>query len=124
MLRIKKPQPKFLSAVIRNKLNKRAKWVERQAEFRVALLFARDEDYWDRLTGATGGWPWAHEIYHTIRYYRQKLEDEDTKRSKTAEAMWQIVLRERELAAKEEKERETTERNQQSDEQRRLDPDE
>ena len=105
MLRIKKPQPMFLSSVIRTKLNKRERRVERAGVLKVDTLFAQDEDLWDELTMPRESVSWAQELKSSIQDIRRKIHETDVKNSQLAHEMWNVVLRERELAAKEEEQR-------------------
>lgn len=101
MLRIKKPQPMFLSGVIRTKLNKRESRVERADVLKVDTLFAKDEDLWDKLTVPQDSASWTQELRANIKDIRRKIYETDVKNSQLARDMWNVVLRERELAARE-----------------------
>ncbi|KAF4214958.1 hypothetical protein CNMCM8980_008813 [Aspergillus fumigatiaffinis] len=101
-LRIKKPQPKNLSGVIRTKLDKRWRRIERRDKLGVEILFAKDEDEWDQLTlGRPETETWAGEIKKALAEVNTQLKESDLKNKKLAEAMWQVVLAERKLAAEE-----------------------
>ncbi|KNG88979.1 hypothetical protein ANOM_002188 [Aspergillus nomiae NRRL 13137] len=91
-LRIKKPQPKNLSGVIR---------LDRE------LLFANDEDNWDALTTGSEPDTWAEGVKDALGTLNQQIHDSDKKNIELAEAMWNIVLAERKLAAEEEKQKST-----------------
>ncbi|KAL1964682.1 hypothetical protein VTN77DRAFT_6708 [Rasamsonia byssochlamydoides] len=111
-LRIKKPQPQNLSRVIRNKLDRRWKWIERRDRLEIELLFAKDEDYWDRLVvdeespSLNKESPsWADAVKESIRDVVTKISESDRKNKELAEAMWNIVLAEKKLAEEEEAER-------------------
>ncbi|KAE8352817.1 hypothetical protein BDV28DRAFT_119799 [Aspergillus coremiiformis] len=106
-LRIKKPQPKNLSGVIRSKLGIRWKRIERRTRLDLELLFARDEDAWDALTTGSEPETWAKEIKDALDVVNQQIQDADKKNMKLAEAMWNVVLAERKLAAEEEKRQST-----------------
>lgn len=102
-LRIKKPQPKNLSGVIRTKLDKRCRRIERREILGVDILFAKDEDDWDQLTlGRPETETWAGEIKKALAEVSTQLKESDLKNKELAEAMWQVVLAERKLAAEEE----------------------
>jgi hypothetical protein len=101
MLRFKKPQPMFLSGVIRSKLDRRELWVLRSGKLKVDNLFAQDEDLWDELTGPQDRVSWTQELSVNLDEYARKIKEADVKNSRLARDMWNIVLRERELAAKE-----------------------
>jgi len=66
---------------------------------------AEDEDHWDSLVGQKEPFSWAWEIKAALREVNQKIQESDEKNMKLAEAMWNVVLKERELAEKEEAER-------------------
>lgn len=104
-LRIKKPQPKFLSSVLKNKLDRRWKhflWKERlDAE----VLFARDEDFWDSLTISEEPVTWFETAESAREDVKRLLREEERKNKKLAEDMWEVVLAERKLAAEEEEQR-------------------
>ncbi|KAH8697536.1 putative DNA repair protein [Talaromyces proteolyticus] len=118
-LRIKKPQPESLSRVIRQKLAQRDKLTGRRARLYADLLFASDEENWDRYlqdrdpvlwkkydkqpTWIKG--TWAQDVW---RAYEKSVNDNrnyEQRHQDTAEAMWKVVLAERELAEKEEAQR-------------------
>lgn len=104
-LRIKKPQPRILSCVIRTKLEKRWRRVERRDRLDLNLLFARDEDLWDDLTIGRESETWIQAVNSSIQEVKKQLAESDKKNKELAEAMWKVVLAERELAAKEEQQR-------------------
>lgn len=103
-LRIKKPQPKNLSGVIRSKLANRWGWIERRARLEAEVLFAEDEDYWDELTGFQDDSQWVTAVEEALQTVNGRIRDSDKKNRELADKMWQIVLAERELAAKEQQE--------------------
>jgi hypothetical protein len=105
-LRIKKPQPQNLSRAIRSKLDRRWKWIERRDRLRLELLFAEDEDYWDRLLVEEGSPSWADAVTESIEDVVSKIAESDQKSKELAEEMWNIVLAERKLAEEEAVERE------------------
>lgn len=104
-LRIKKPQPKNLSGVIRNKLEKRWHRIEVRERLQADLLFAKDEDFWDRMTNTKDDGTWAEEPKLALDDICEKIRDSDRKNRELAESMWKVVLREREALVEEEKER-------------------
>ncbi|KAJ5133666.1 hypothetical protein N7448_001310 [Penicillium atrosanguineum] len=104
-LRIKKPQPANLSGVIRNKLNKRWECIEVRDKLQTEVLFAKDEDVWDRLTHGGDEGSWAEQPKLALDNIYQKIHETDRKTREMAENMWQVVLREREALAEEEKQR-------------------
>ncbi|EAW10638.1 LYR motif-containing protein [Aspergillus clavatus NRRL 1] len=105
-LRIKKPQPKNLSGVIRTKLDKRWRRIERRERLGLDLLFAKDEDHWDQLTlGRPETETWTQEVKNALDEVNMNIHESDKKNMELAEAMWQVVLAERKLAAEEEQQR-------------------
>lgn len=106
-LRIKKPQPRNLSGVIRNLLERRWRKIETRTRLSEELIFAQDEDAWDKLTSsASASEPsWAAPIQTSITETNQAVKQWDERRRDMAEKMWNIVLQERELAAQEEEQR-------------------
>ncbi|KAB8232274.1 uncharacterized protein BDW43DRAFT_112172 [Aspergillus alliaceus] len=102
-LRIKKPQPKNLSGVIRTKLEKRWKRIERRDRLDLELMFTRDEDVWDTLTTGSEEETWSGEVKGAIEALNRQIRDTDKKNMQLAEAMWNVVLAERKLAAEEQK---------------------
>ncbi|KAJ6083998.1 Complex 1 LYR protein [Penicillium sp. IBT 16267x] len=110
-LRIKKPQPRNLSGVIRSKLEKRWHRIELRERLQVELLFAKDEDAWDHLTKTKAEDPtlWSASVKSSLDDVCQKIKQTDQENREMSERMWQVVLDERELAAKEEKERQAAE---------------
>jgi hypothetical protein len=104
-LRIKKPQPRNLSGVIRSKLEKRWNRIVARDRLKVELLFAKDEDAWDHLTRATEQATWSEEIKLALDNVYEKIRGTDRQNRELAESMWSIVLEERELAKKEDEKR-------------------
>ncbi|GAB1192179.1 hypothetical protein APSETT444_001364 [Aspergillus pseudonomiae] len=104
-LRIKKPQPKNLSGVIRSKLENRWNRIQRRDRLDRELLFANDEDNWDALTTGSEPDTWAEGVKDALGTLNQQIHDSDKKNIELAEAMWKIVLAERKLAAEEEKQK-------------------
>lgn len=97
-LRFKKPQPQNLGGVIRSKLENRWHWIERRDRLRTELLFAKDEDAWDRMTNAVKLPTWSREVESALGEVHIKIKDFDKKNRDMAEKMWNIVLAEREKA--------------------------
>jgi hypothetical protein len=100
-LRIKKPQPKNLSGVIRSKLEHRWKRIERRDRLDYQLLLAKDEDTWDALTTGTELRTWTQGVEDALIDLHQQIQESDRKNRELAEAMWKVVLAERKLAAEE-----------------------
>ena len=104
-LRIKKPQPKFLSGIIRKKLQQRWKRIERRDALNYELLVARDEDLWDILTTRREPVTWFEAVDSSLKEVNRLIKESDYKNKELAEAMWKVVLAERKLAAEEESQR-------------------
>ncbi|KAJ5570155.1 uncharacterized protein N7459_009585 [Penicillium hispanicum] len=100
-LRIKKPQPRNLSGVIRKKLETRWKRIVDRDRLQSELRFAMDEDAWDFLTNTEEQCTWAEGVKLSLKHIQNRIVESDTRNRELAEKMWQVVLRERELAAKE-----------------------
>jgi hypothetical protein len=105
-LRFKKPQPRNVSGVIRAKLGTRWNWIQRRDRLRVELLFAQDEEDWDRIieiipeTDEMSSWP--EPLQKAIVDVNAKISKFDVQSKELAENMWKIVLAERALAEEEE----------------------
>lgn len=108
-LRIKKPQPRNLSGVIRSKLEKRWNRIVIRDRLHVELLFAKDEDAWDHLTRAAERPTWSEEVKLALDNVYDKIRETDRQNRELAESMWNIVLKERELAKKEDEQRQLEE---------------
>jgi hypothetical protein len=104
-LRIKKPQPRNLSGVIRNKLERRWNRIVARDRLTAELLFAKDEDAWDHLTNATEQPTWSEEVKLALDDVYEKVRETDRRNRQLAENMWKVVLEERELAKKEDGQR-------------------
>ncbi|KAJ5089492.1 hypothetical protein N7532_008176 [Penicillium argentinense] len=104
-LRIKKPQPKNLSGVLRNKLEKRWKRILRRDRLSEDLLFAQDEDAWDRLTRFKEPCTWCEDVQASLDEVNQQIRESDDKTMALAQDLWDVVLKERALAEKEAKQR-------------------
>ncbi|OXV07409.1 hypothetical protein Egran_04829 [Elaphomyces granulatus] len=100
-LRIKKPQPKILSDVIRTKLDKRWNRILLRDRLQAELLLAKDEDDWDGLVGDETLPSWTSEIRVALEEVIEKIQGSDQKNKELAEAMWNVVLSERKLAEEE-----------------------
>lgn len=101
-LRIKKPQPMNLSGVIRTKLEKRWRRVERRHMLQDALSMAKAEDQWDQLTVGREETSWARAIFQAIKEVNSQIHNFDWKTRVLAGDMWKVVLAERKLAEEEE----------------------
>ncbi|KAJ5679435.1 hypothetical protein N7462_007679 [Penicillium macrosclerotiorum] len=104
-LRFKKPQPRNLSGVLRTMLEKRWHRIVVRERLSADLLFAQDEDAWDHITGVTEDNSWSEEVKSSLDNVCAKIRQTDQQNRSLAERMWQVVLDERALANKEEKER-------------------
>lgn len=100
-LRIKKPQPRNLSGVIRSKLEKRWNRIVTRDRLHVDLLFAKDEDSWDHLTRTSEKPTWSEEVKLCLDDVYEKIRETDRQNRELAESMWKVVLEERELAKRE-----------------------
>lgn len=101
-LRYKKPQPRNVSSVIRTKLARRWSWIERRDRLRVELLFANDEENWDKLTKTKEPSTWSEQSEMAIADVNEKIAHFDRQARNLATSMWKIVLAEKALAAEEE----------------------
>ncbi|WEW60699.1 hypothetical protein PRK78_006186 [Emydomyces testavorans] len=104
-LRIKKPQPPNLSHTIRGLLNTRWKRIERRERLELELIMARDEDFWDGLTGQNDASSWAVSVKDSLDDVNKTILEGDRANRDMAQKMWEVVLKERELAKKEALER-------------------
>ena len=104
-LRIKKPQPRNLSGVIRSKLEKRWNRIVTRDRLAVELLFAKDEDHWDRLTDTAERSTWSEGVKRALDDVYEKIRKTDRQNRELSERMWQTVLQERALARQESLER-------------------
>ncbi|KAE8151859.1 hypothetical protein BDV25DRAFT_152069 [Aspergillus avenaceus] len=100
-LRIKKPQPKNLSGVIRTKLEKRWSRIKRRERLHEDLHFSKDEDDWDSLTLGLEKDTFEQPIRDAISVVNNQIHETDEANRRLAEAMWNVVLAERKLAAEE-----------------------
>ncbi|RAL17239.1 LYR motif-containing protein [Aspergillus homomorphus CBS 101889] len=106
MLRIKKPQPAFLSHILRGKHRRRDKSLVQRDLLTQEIHWARDEDEWDsRTKQEPEKVMWVDAFNYALRRNKERIAELDAKDQRLAEAMWKVVLAERELAAKEAKER-------------------
>lgn len=104
-LRIKKPQPRILSLVIDNKLKRRWNWIVTRQRLDDELEMANAEDRWDAMMGETVEGSWRVPILESLREVKTKIRQSDEANAKLAGKMWEVVLKERELAEKEKNER-------------------
>ncbi|KAJ6089717.1 hypothetical protein N7467_004933 [Penicillium canescens] len=100
-LRFKKPQPRNLSDTLRKKLLNRWVWIQRRERLQLDILFARDEDDWDRITKTAERSTWVQPVQESLDDVCGKVARWDMKNKQNAESMWGIVLAERALAEEE-----------------------
>ncbi|CAI7623997.1 unnamed protein product [Penicillium glandicola] len=100
-LRYKKPQPRNVSSVIRTKLDRRWNWIERRDRLKIELLFAQDEEEWDRMTETTEPSTWSEHPTNAIADVNAKIGHFDMHAKELADNMWKIVLAEKALAEEE-----------------------
>ncbi|CDM36808.1 hypothetical protein DTO013E5_2919 [Penicillium roqueforti] len=100
-LRFKKPQPRNVSSVIRTKLTRRWNWIERRDRLKVELLFAEDEEEWDRVTNTKEPSTWSEHPANAIADVNAKIGHFDMQSKELADNLWKIVLAERALAEEE-----------------------
>ncbi|KAL2135818.1 hypothetical protein VTI74DRAFT_6747 [Chaetomium olivicolor] len=123
-LRFKKPQPRFLERVIRQKSQRRMKRLVKILELQEeGIEEAKQEDAWERLVagmlaeqqgqhwdrGKKGGGgfepTYKQTLEEAVQYLSVVAEEERHDLVARGKAMWKIVLEEQEMALKEEKER-------------------
>ncbi|OJD25719.1 hypothetical protein ACJ73_02909 [Blastomyces percursus] len=102
-LRIKKPQPPSLSRALRSKLDSRWKKILQRDKLEDDVYIAQQEDKWDCMVEQCEGTPWASTVTESLGYTIKTIQYEDEKTKELAEKMWEVVLKERELADKERK---------------------
>ncbi|KXG50780.1 uncharacterized protein PGRI_063520 [Penicillium griseofulvum] len=100
-LRYKKPQPRNVSSVIRTKLGRRWNWIERRDRLKIELLFAKDEEEWDRITKTKESSTWYEHPANAIADVNTKIGNFDMHTKELANNMWKIVLAEKALAEEE-----------------------
>ncbi|KAI1973743.1 hypothetical protein LOZ55_005316 [Ophidiomyces ophidiicola] len=104
-LRIKKPQPRSLSYTIRGLLDARWKRITIRDRLEQELLRAQDEDFWDRVTGHCDVVLWEMSVKDSLDCIKNTILAGDRVNRKMAQNMWEVVLKERELAEREAAER-------------------
>ena len=103
--RIKKPQPRSLSRAIGSKLDNRWNRILRRERLEAELAMARDEDRWDEYVGETVTQSWTVPVLVSLKEVRNQIRASDDENARLAKEMWEVVLKERELAEKEKWER-------------------
>lgn len=104
-LRIKKPQPRSLSRVINRKLERRWNRILLRQRLQEELDMARAEDSWDEIVGETVTESWRDPLLESLKEVKNKIYMSDVENARVAKEMWEVVLKERELAEKEKRER-------------------
>jgi hypothetical protein len=129
-LRYSKPQPISLSRVIRQKQKRdQKKWTQREG-LAIDTTIAQWEDEWDEAvqaqvaqeqgtrqsqlklveklegSGEASGQEasWTYEVVSADRKLCRQIKENDRKNAELGRTMWEIVVKERELAAKEKRE--------------------
>ena len=114
-LRYSKPQPIVLSRMIRQKSNWQIKKWGQRGTVEEAVSWGRHEDDWDTFVeemrregkgdggdGSTEDGPgWCDAMQEADVELETKIREDDTKNILLGRRMWDIVVQERELAAKE-----------------------
>ena len=107
MLRLKKPQPPFLSRMIRNLNATREGRTLLAPRLEAEMRIAEDEDTWDRILYTTlgvideDGRCWTGAVSYAMEELKWKQDQAIKKRIETAKRMWEIVKKERALAEEE-----------------------
>ena len=119
-LRLGKPQPRFLERVLRQKSQFRARKIEKSGEMQDEEMWvAKLEDEWEKAVeklmrregmeveteGGEKEVTYRQTMSEAITHLGEHLEAERLDLVARGQAMWRIVLAEKELALKEEKER-------------------
>ncbi|KAL8780709.1 MAG: hypothetical protein Q9213_006355 [Squamulea squamosa] len=111
-LRFKKPQSYFLSHMIRKKTHEREKRIARTQRLENLLPLAEDEDRWDDIlkkmhgiSSNDNGTIWASATREALSHVKRVHKDNTIKRMHTAQRMFDIMERERQLADQEKLER-------------------
>ncbi|KAI9761394.1 MAG: hypothetical protein M4579_001044 [Chaenotheca gracillima] len=128
LLRIKKPQPRSVSRIIRQKIERKQRWLDAYARLQGNdLREARAEDTWDALvskaqlleqghseTGSNESpssplkkddAKYAHSVTANLEYINSKLRQDTAQKTELARKFLDIIDQERVLAAKEKEER-------------------
>ncbi|KAJ5169547.1 uncharacterized protein N7500_002330 [Penicillium coprophilum] len=100
-LRYKKPQPRNVSSVLRTKLGRRWNWIERRDRLKIELLFAKDEEEWDRMTKTREPSTWSEHPANAIAEVNARIGRFDMHSKELSDSMWKIVLAEKALAEEE-----------------------
>ena len=129
-LRYSKPQPASLSRIIRQRGQRHQKWWTQKEELEADRKIAEWEDDWDEIVEAQAAdertlklyntpswqWPygsgkverseetWSHEPHMAETEVMQRIRDEDRYYADLGKKMWEVVVKERELAVQEKRE--------------------
>ncbi|EGC43099.1 DNA repair protein [Histoplasma capsulatum var. duboisii H88] len=103
-LRIKKPEPPSLSRVLRSKLGARWKKILRRDKLEDDVYLAQQEDKWDAIVDQNNDGRWETTVAECLDYTIKTIQHGDQKNKELAQKMWEVVLKERELAEKEKEE--------------------
>ncbi|KAL8719359.1 MAG: hypothetical protein Q9225_003616 [Loekoesia sp. 1 TL-2023] len=111
-LRFKKPQSPFLSYMIRKKNGERQKRLDRIHTLEDMLLFAEDEDQWDKILRETNrifsgdeGLRWTSAISEALTNVKKVHQTNIVKRMRIAQRMFNILQEQKNLAEQERSER-------------------
>ena len=80
--------------------------MERRQRLEDELLWAKEEDMWDELVGQNEKSTYWLTVNTALSEAHQQITEFDKKNLDLARKMWNVVLKERELAEKEKAERE------------------
>ena len=108
-LRIKKPQPPFLSRIIRDTVKLREHRLEREARLSREIPFAKDEDEWDQILyeysgvkqGSLEDPPWRREVRRAFDTNHKQQVAAIQKRTDLSAKLFAIVEQEKALAQEE-----------------------
>ncbi|KAK2733408.1 hypothetical protein FQN55_003368 [Onygenales sp. PD_40] len=114
-LRIKKPQPPSLSRVILSKQLWRQQRFDRRDRLEDEVYHAQTEDAWDRITGQQDGVTWESPVADSVAWNIKSIDIENEKNFEHARKLWDIVLKERELARQEKEESHKLRKNRRRD---------
>jgi hypothetical protein len=100
MLRIKKPQPAFLSRVIRNKIDQMGRhWRHVDTLSSSGMLEAQNEDRWDQIVGlAEQGNTFQRTMVSVLRDLQKQENRRNAKRNDLAKKMVRRYEQEKQLA--------------------------
>ncbi|KAL8938582.1 MAG: hypothetical protein Q9211_003149, partial [Gyalolechia sp. 1 TL-2023] len=107
ILRFKKPQPPFLSYIIRKKTDEREKRVDKLQALEKSLLFAEDEDAWDTILrkdhriSNDKGVQWASAVRDSYMNVKRVHQTNTLKRMRIAQRMFDILQEQKKLAEEE-----------------------